>query len=411
MSELSIVVPAYNEEQGLGAVLTRVVAAGEEVRRQQPAIAAVEVIVVDDGSTDGTAQVAAALPAVRLVQHASNRGYGAALKTGFASARGDYMAFLDADATNPPEALPALVRALLDGRADVVVGARVSDPDGGMPKIRALGNWLFARLLSWVIEARVTDCASGIRVFRRAILDDVLELPDGFNFIVAMSTVTMQKGLRVVEVPTPYFSRVGESKLRVMADGLAFLSSILGVAILYNPLKLVGPLGIACIAAALYLSIDPIVYYLQNRRVEDDELYRLITISVLAVSGLQIINFGLFSNALLARSLGEAPDRRSVLGRLFLRAPVMKTGWILGPALCLGAAALNHRAMLQYLTTGTIQEHWSYVLTGGGMFLVGLQLMMSGLLLRIVGVRAEKRRRAVRAVSSGAGATPSTADR
>lgn len=393
MSELSIVVPAFNEEHGLAAVLTRVVAAGGEVRRQNPEITGVEVIVVDDGSTDATAQVGAAVATVRLIRHPVNRGYGAALKTGFAGARGDYLAFLDADATNPPEALPALVRTLVDRQADVVVGARVSDPDGGMPKIRALGNWLFARLLSWVIEARVTDCASGIRVFRRALLDDVLELPDGFNFIVAMSTVTMQKGLRVVEVPTPYFSRVGQSKLRVIGDGLAFLGSIIGVAISYNPLKFIGPLGIACMAAALYLSADPILYYLQYRRVEDDELYRLITISVLAVSGLNIINFGLFSNAILAQSFGETPDRRSLLGRLFLRSPVMRIGRFLGPALCVGAAVLNHRALVQYLTTGTIQEHWSYVLTGGSMFLVGLQLIMSGFLLRIVGVRTEKRRR------------------
>lgn len=395
MSQLSIVVPAFNEEQGLAAVLTRIVAAGEDIRRTHPEIGTIEVIVVDDGSTDTTAQVAAAIPSVKLIRHAVNRGYGAALKTGFASAGGDYLAFLDADATNPPEALRDLVRVLIEQRADVVVGARISDPDGGMPKVRALGNWLFARLLSWVMETRVTDCASGIRVFRRAVLPDVLELPDGFNFIVAMSTVTMQKGLRVVEVPTPYFSRVGHSKLRVLADGLAFLGSIVGVAISYNPLKFIGPLGLACIVAAAYLSIDPIVHYLQYRRVEDDELYRLITISVLAVSGLNIINFGLFSNALLARSLGEPPDRRSVLGRLFLQSPVMRLGRVFGPALCLGAVALNHRALFQYLTTGTIQEHWSYVLTGGSMFLVGLQLMMSGLLLRIVAVRTEQRRRPV----------------
>jgi glycosyltransferase involved in cell wall biosynthesis len=410
MSQLSVVVPAFNEERGLATVLKRVLDAGEQVRRQHADITAVEVIVVDDGSTDSTAAVAGAMPAISLIRHPANRGYGAALKTGFANARGDYLAFLDADATYPPETLPALVGALLERRADVVVGTRMSDPKGGMPKIRALGNWLFARLLSWVVEARVTDCASGIRVFRRAILDDILDLPDGFNFIVAMSTVTMHKGLRVVEVPIPYFSRVGESKLRVIADGVAFLISIVGVAISYNPLKFIGPFGMACIGVALYLSIDPILYYLQNRRVEDDGLYRLITISVLAVSGLHIINFGLFSNALLARSLGEAPDRRSVLGRLLLRSPIMRLGGVLGSALCLGAVVLNYRALIQYLTTGTIQEHWSYVLTGGSMFLVGLQLMMSGLLLRIVGIRTEKRRRGVRDLP-GVDVTPRAVDR
>jgi len=410
MSQLSVVIPAFNEEQSLAAVLQRVIGAGEAVRRQCPEITSVEVIVVDDGSTDTTAAIGASVPAVRLIRHSVNTGYGAALKTGFAGATGDYLAFLDADATNPPELLPTLVRALFDRQADVVVGARVSDPDGGMPKIRALGNWLFARLLSWVIEARVTDCASGIRVFRRAILPDVLDLPDGFNFIVAMSTVTMQKGLRVLEVPTPYFSRVGQSKLRVMADGLAFLGSIVGVAISYNPLKFIGPIGLACMAAALYFSVEPVLHYLQYRRVDEDEVYRLITIAVLAVTGLHVINFGLFSNALLAQSLGEAPDRRSLLGRLFLRSPVMKLGTVLGPTLCLGAVALNHRALIQYLTTGTIQEHWSYVLTGGSMFLVGLQLIMSGLLLRIVGVRTEKHRRTVPGMSK-VDAAPTAAGR
>jgi hypothetical protein len=203
---------------------------------------------------------------------------------------------------------------------------------------------------------------------------------------------------------------VGQSKLHVIADGLAFLSSIIGVALSYNPLKFIGPVGLACIAAALYLSVEPVLYYLQNRRVEDDQLYRLITISVLAVSGLQVINFGLFSNAILAQSFGEPPDRRSLLGRLFLRAPVMRLGRVLGPLLCLGAVALNYRALIQYISTGTIQEHWSYVLTGGSMFLVGLQLMMSGLLLRIVGVRTEKQRRTVRVVSN-VDAAPSPADR
>jgi len=411
MSQLSIVVPAFNEERGLPAVLSRLIAAGEDVRRQLPDITDVEVIVVDDGSTDRTAEVAAAIPSIRLVRHSGNRGYGAALKTGFANATGDYLAFLDADATNPPEAVPLLVLALVEQRADVVVGTRVSEPDGGMPRIRAVGNWLFARLLSWVIEAPVTDCASGIRVFRRTILNDVLQLPDGFNFIVAMSTVTMQKRLRVVEVPTPYFSRVGQSKLRVIADGLAFLSSIVSVAISYNPLKFIGPLGLACIAAAVYLSIDPVLDYLRYRHVADDRLYRLITISVLAVSGLHIINFGLFSNAILAQSFDEPPDRRSLLGRLFLRAPMLRFGRVLGPLLCVGAVALNYRGLMQYLTTGTVQEHWSYVLTGGSMFLVGLQLTMSGLLLRIVGVRTGNERRSVRRISSGVDATTSAPSR
>lgn len=387
---LSVVIPALNEEQGIGPLLERLAATGEQIRRSFPVITDVEIIVVDDGSTDGTAAVVGRCPGVTLLSHPANLGYGAALKTGFSHARGDYLAFLDADATNPPESLPDLVGPLVSGHADVVVGTRISDASGGMPKIRTLGNWLFARLLSWVIEVKVTDSASGLRIFRRSLLPDVLNLPDGFNFIVAMSTTMLQKGARLVEVPTPYFTRVGQSKLRVVSDGLGFLRSIVGIAILYNPLKFLGPVGLLCLGLAVILAIGPVVHYLQVRRVEDDELYRLVTIAVLAVSGLQIVNFGLFANALIARSLGEAPDRRSVLGRLFLRPGVEAITRMLGPALCIGAVVLNSRALAQYAATQTIQAHWSYVLTGGVMFLVGLQLTMTSLLLRIVGTRSDQ---------------------
>ena len=137
---LSVVIPAFNEEQGIGPLLDRLITTGNRIQELFPVIADVEVIVVDDGSTDATRTIVARFPHVKLIRHAANKGYGAALKTGFSNATGDYMAFLDADATNPPEALPDLVRPIVEGRADVVVGTRVSDKDGGMPKIRTLGN-------------------------------------------------------------------------------------------------------------------------------------------------------------------------------------------------------------------------------------------------------------------------------
>src|SRR5205823_7808261 len=114
---------------------------------RQVGIPDLEVIVVDDGSSDDTVQHVQPFP-VRLIQHATNRGYGAALKTGFAAARYEVIGFLDADATYPPESFPALCRALLEQEADLVVGSRMSGAASQMPRTRRLGNVLFARLLT-----------------------------------------------------------------------------------------------------------------------------------------------------------------------------------------------------------------------------------------------------------------------
>ncbi|MER3513803.1 MAG: hypothetical protein C4310_04965, partial [Chloroflexota bacterium] len=148
---LSVVIPALNEGAGIGAILERVLA----VRSALLAVGVgpLEVIVVDDGSQDATPDIVEsymrAYPdMVRLIRHSRNRGYGAALKTGFRHAQGDLLAFLDADGTYPPEAFPELCRVALDLGADLVVGSRMSGGESEMPHVRRLGNGLFALLLS-----------------------------------------------------------------------------------------------------------------------------------------------------------------------------------------------------------------------------------------------------------------------
>ena len=125
-----------------------------------------ELIVVDDGSKDRTAQIIAATPGVRLVQHPHNRGYGAALKSGFNAATGELLGFLDADGTYPPEHLPELCKAALEG-ADIVVGSRRSGASSEMPAVRKLGNFIWSNLLTLIAGQRVMDPASGMRIFHR----------------------------------------------------------------------------------------------------------------------------------------------------------------------------------------------------------------------------------------------------
>ena len=158
---LSVVIPAYNEENGIDAILGRVLAQREPLRAA--GIGNLEVIVVDDGSRDRTAERVAAHPDVRLVRHKINQGYGAALKTGFAAAGGDLLAFLDADGTYPPEHFDALCRAANGDGADLVVGSRRAGEASGMPLVRRIGNAIFATLLTLLAGRRVSDSASGMR--------------------------------------------------------------------------------------------------------------------------------------------------------------------------------------------------------------------------------------------------------
>ena len=145
MTTLSVVIPAYNEEHGIAEIANRVLAIA-------PALAEVgidhlELLVVDDGSSDRTGEIAAQIPGVKLIRHHPNQGYGAALKTGFSQAQGELIGFLDADGTYPPEYFPQLCLLALDGTG-LVIGSRMAGAHSQMPPMRRLGNLFFATLLT-----------------------------------------------------------------------------------------------------------------------------------------------------------------------------------------------------------------------------------------------------------------------
>ena len=145
MTTLSVVIPAYNEEAGIADIARRVLTVKEALA--EVGVDELELIVVDDGSKDKTAQIASQINGVKLIRHTKNRNYGGALKTGFANAKGELIGFLDADGTYPPEYFPQLCQAIFEG-ADLVVGTRMAGADSRMPITRRIGNFFFARLLS-----------------------------------------------------------------------------------------------------------------------------------------------------------------------------------------------------------------------------------------------------------------------
>ncbi len=234
--KLSIIVPAYNEEQSIGSTIERALKAKPDIIKNT-GIEDVEVVVVNDGSRDNTKKIAAGYKDVVLVSYERNKGYGAAIKQGFDKASGDILSFLDADGTCDPNLFTDLVNALIKNNADIVIGSRLG-PGSKMPKTRRIGNIVFAKIINYFGDTRIEDCASGMRVLRRSALKKLYPLPDGLHFTPAMTCrATMGKGLKIVETPIEYAQREGKSKLSVIKDGLRFLKIILSMALRYKPFK------------------------------------------------------------------------------------------------------------------------------------------------------------------------------
>ena len=150
---------------------------------------------------------------------------------------------MDADGTYPPEYFPELCKLALDGK-DLVIGSRMAGADSKMPLTRRIGNLFFAGLLTLVGRQHVTDSASGMRVFKKEVLQHIYPLPDGLNLTPVMSTRAIHEGIPMAEVAIPYSERVGRSKLSVFRDGRIFLQSIVWTALAYNPVRILGIIGL-----------------------------------------------------------------------------------------------------------------------------------------------------------------------
>lgn len=234
---VSIIIPAFNEIDGISPVLELV----SEV--MAPLDHAYEIIVVDDGSRDGTAdRVRDHHPDIALIEHTTNRGYGAALKTGIRHARYDIICITDADGTYPNERIPDLVAHLIERGYDMVVGARTGT-DVAIPTVRRPAKWAIGKLASFVASQPIPDINSGLRVFRRSVALNFLNmLPDGFSFTTTITLGTLTNNYLVDYLPINYHHRVGKSKIKPIQDTLNFTRLIWRIALYFAPLRIFLPL-------------------------------------------------------------------------------------------------------------------------------------------------------------------------
>jgi glycosyltransferase involved in cell wall biosynthesis len=279
---LSVVIPAYNEEGAISDVVRAV------RRTLRAARIPHEILVVDDGSSDGTASRARQAGA-RVILMGENHGYGSSLKAGFRAAQGDLLAMLDADGTYPEQDLPRLVREM-DG-ADMVVGARTQNPSA-IPALRRPAKWLLTRWAEYLSERRIPDLNSGMRVFRREAYSRFQGLmPNRFSFTTTITLALECHGYVVKYLPIDYRPRTGDSKIRPISDTLNFFSIVLRTVMYFKPLKIFLPLSGAMIFTGITLGIWKLA---QEGGVTD-------ATTLFVVAGLQTAAIGLLADLVVKR--------------------------------------------------------------------------------------------------------------
>jgi glycosyltransferase involved in cell wall biosynthesis len=271
-TDLSIIVPAYNEAAGISLVLAGIREATEG------AGLAHEIVVVDDGSQDDTAAVAEAT-GVRVLRHPENRGYGAAIKTGIRHAAYNLIAITDADGTYPNEWLPELARLVVEGEYDMVVGARTAE-GVHIPLARRPAKWALNGVANYLARTTIPDLNSGMRVFRREVFEEFKRyLPSSFSFTTTLTLALLTNDYTVHYVPISYHKRVGRSKINPVKDTLNILGLIIRTVMYFAPLRVLLPISASLLLLAAAVLIGSALF---TPKVMD------VTVIVISMTALQI---------------------------------------------------------------------------------------------------------------------------
>ncbi|MBN2582740.1 MAG: glycosyltransferase family 2 protein [Planctomycetes bacterium] len=286
--QLSVLLPAYNEEQAIQRVL------GEIVEVLSVESVRYEILVIDDASTDRTPELAEEFAhscwqcPVRVVRCAERRGAGAARKVGIRQARGEIVVMLDADGSYAAGSIPELLSHF--PAYDQVNGARTSE-QGTLPWLRRPAKWFIRKLACYLTGHKIPDLNTGLKAFKR---DEMLRwlwvVPDGFSCVTTMTLAFLTNGYAVKYVPTPYRQRIGRSKFHPVKDTLAYLSTVLRMVLYFRPLKVFLPLSGLMIAAGAAKSMTS---FLWTGSMQESDI-------VVVVAGFMTCMLGLLAEVIVA---------------------------------------------------------------------------------------------------------------
>ena len=369
--QTTVVLPAYNEGVALPHVLAEL---GEYLDQTY------EVLVVDDGSSDDTADVAERYP-VRLIKHPSNRGKGVAIRTGIAEAQGENIVIMDADATYPVPAIKEMVDLLEDN--DLVRGIRESEPES-MPVVNRFGNWLFNKLLTLSHGLEGTDHLTGLYAMRRSEAVRLGTEARGFDIETEIGIKAKARGLREAEIPISYLPRVGEKKLSPWKDGLRILGRVIVLLLIYNPtLTFIVPgliLMAVSVTGAILLSSGPVVTSYLGLNI-----HSFIVAALGVLAAFQLTIFGIAA-ALYGVEAGKPPPwwlLRVISVRFRLGVGV------LGLILMLGSLAKLIQLTIQWAGNNVFTDTRALVLSTSFLVL-GLQVISAVLFISIFSGRISR---------------------
>ncbi len=293
-SSVSIIIPAYNEEEAIGAVL-------EELLGEIPKwnMENIEVVVINDGSTDHTSQIVKGFSEVHLVEHRKNKGYGAAIKTGIRESTGDIIAWYDADGQHRPEDILKLIREMDEEDLDYCVGIR--DGDSYVDRKRKFGKKVLKKILQFILKEELRDFNSGMRGFRRNVIVPHLSLiPNTFGASTVTTALMMEQEYNGGEVNITVRKRTGKSSVRQVRDGFRTIGLILQVVILFQPMRILGKGGLfICILGVLYGAVRAFQW---SNGIP-------ILASILVMFGFQLICFGVLSDQISKMRKQEEEQR------------------------------------------------------------------------------------------------------
>lgn len=281
---VSIMIPAFNEEDGIGPTIEAVQRALRGL--DMPS----EVIVVDDGSTDRTVERAAQYEGVRIVRHGDNRGVGIARNTGILEARYQAVGMIDADGTYQADAIPALVEGL--GECHMSVGARVGR-NVARDWARMIPKWCILRLACYISGQKIPDLNSGFRIFRKASALQFLGiLPKGHSWVSTITLAMMSNGMRVKFVPTDYYKRIGTSTFHPLRDTYNYIMVVVRTVMYFDPLKVFFPAGLLILCVGIVKLILDLIAF--NDIKESDV--------IIIVTALLVLFQGLLADLIVART-------------------------------------------------------------------------------------------------------------